>query len=59
MENKSKQNDFCHCKSSHAVTTEQTMFGFWAICCACGKRIEDSFEYYNHYDGEDHVVDLY
>lgn len=35
--------------------------GFWFdICCACGKRLEEGFHYYNHYDGEDHDdMDLY
>lgn len=29
-------------------------FGYWLVCEKCGKPVEDSFEYYNHYDGEDH-----
>ena len=59
MEKEYERADFCRCKKCSSVATEDTGFGFWLTCCDCGKRIEDSFEYYNHYDGEDHVVDPY
>ena len=29
-------------------------WGYWDVCCTCGKPLEDGFHYYNHYDGEDH-----
>ena len=51
--------DYCRCSKCSSVSTELTDLGFWLICCDCGKRVEDSFEYFNHYDGEDHVNDLY
>ncbi|MBP5595651.1 MAG: hypothetical protein J6Y02_09740 [Pseudobutyrivibrio sp.] len=46
---------YCKCKSHDMVTTDcENEFGYWEVCTVCGKRIEDSFTYYNHYDGEDH-----
>ena len=47
-------NDYCKCKHIKSITTEEGDFGYWDVCCQCGKRIEDGFHYYNHYDGEDH-----
>ena len=29
-------------------------WGYWYVCCTCGRRIEGEYHYYNHYDGEDH-----
>lgn len=47
--------DFCTCKEVGAVTTGfEDDFGYWYVCCQCGKRIDDGYHYYNHYDGEDH-----
>lgn len=46
-------NDYCKCKHIKLITTEED-FGYWDVCCQCGKRIENGFHYYNHYDGEDH-----
>lgn len=48
------QDEFCHCAHSSAITTVEGEWGYWDVCCDCGKRIEDGFHYYNHYDGEDH-----
>lgn len=45
---------YCDCKRPSAVTTENDEWGYWEICCDCGKRIEGSYHYYNHYDGIDH-----
>ena len=59
MEKEYEKADYCRCQKCSSVSTEDTGFGFWLVCCDCGKRIEDSFEYYNHYDGEDHIVDVY
>lgn len=47
-------NDYCKCENVKSITTKECEFGYWEICCQCGKRIEDGFHYYNHYDGEDH-----
>ena len=42
-------------KCSHpSVHTKQNDWGCWDVCNVCGQRIEDSFHYFNHYDGEDH-----
>lgn len=54
--------EYCTCGCTKGVTsdTESSEFGYWDICCNCGKRLEDGFHYYNHYDGEDHDdIDLY
>ena len=32
-------------------------WGFWDVCCDCGKKIEDGYHNYNHFDNEDHDVD--
>jgi hypothetical protein len=54
------KDDYCKCLNSSSVTSELGDWGYWLICCDCGKRLEDSFHYYNHYDGEDHDdIDLY
>lgn len=50
----SEQNDFCRCENPSSITTEIDEFGYWDVCCDCGKRLEDGYHYYNHYDGEDH-----
>lgn len=47
-------NDYCKCKHIKSITTEEGDFGYWDVCCQCGKRIENGLHYYNHYDGEDH-----
>lgn len=47
-------NDYCKCKHIKSITTEEEDFGYWDVCCQCGKRIENGFHYYNHHDGEDH-----
>ena len=57
-----EKEEFCKCKHRSGITsdTESDEFGYWDICCDCGKRIEDGFHYYNYYDGEDHDdIDIY
>ena len=60
--NRKKINDadfflFIHCS---AITSQMEEFGYWDVCCDCGKPLEDGFHYFNHYDGEDHDdIDLY
>ena len=51
-----KASIYCQCKIRSAVTSdvESDDFGYWDICCDCGKRIEFGYHEYNHYDGEDH-----
>lgn len=52
--------DFCKCEKSASVTSGfEDSFGYWMICCECGKKIEDEYHYYNHYDGEDHDEDFW
>lgn len=49
------KNDYCECKKRSSVTTHyEDEFGYWLYCTDCGKRIKDSYTFYNHYDGEDH-----
>lgn len=50
---------YCTCQNPSAVSSETNDFGYRLVCCQCGKPIEDSFEYFNHYDGEDHCNDIY
>ena len=46
--------EYCTCEGTECVHAEIGEFGYWLVCEKCGKPVEDSFEYYNHYDGEDH-----
>lgn len=47
--------DYCKCKSIPSITSGfEDDFGYWDVCCKCGKRLERGHHYYNHYDGEDH-----
>lgn len=57
MMEKLKINQYCTCGRRKGLTsdTESDEWGYWDICVNCGKRIEDGFHYYNHYDGEDHT----
>ncbi len=51
---------YCKCLNRSSITSEPEEWGYWYVCCDCGKPIEDGFHYYNHYDGEDHDdIDLY
>ncbi len=52
--------DFCKCTHCSAITSQMEEFGYWDVCCDCGKPLEDGFHYFNYYDGEDHDdIDLY
>lgn len=52
--------DYCKCEENLSITTALDEFGYWYVCCNCGKPLEGEFHYYNHYDGEDHDdIDLY
>ena len=51
-----KYFDFCTCNSNSEITTGyEDDWGFWDVCCDCGKKIEDG--YHNYFDNEDHDVD--
>ncbi|WP_205447899.1 hypothetical protein [Clostridium botulinum] len=48
-------DNFCTCSRSEGITSGyEDDWGFWDVCVSCGKKIEDGYHYYNHYDGEDH-----
>lgn len=48
------KNDYCRCKKTKAITSVMEDFGYWDVCCECGKPLEGGFHYFDHYDGEDH-----
>ena len=48
------REEYCTCKQRSNITSEIEEWGYWDVCCQCGKKIEDGFHYYNHYDVEDH-----
>jgi len=51
---------YCQCKNCTSITSVDDEWGYWDVCCTCGKPLEDGFHYYNHYNGEDHDdIDLY
>lgn len=54
-----KKEDYCMCERCSSITSYMDEFGYWDICCDCGRPLEDGFHYYNHYDGEDHDEDLF
>lgn len=57
-----RQKGFCECENSTGswADVESSEWGYWDICCDCGKRYDDGFHYYNHYDGADHDdIDFY
>ncbi len=46
---------YCNCGLHVSITTGfEDDWGYWDVCTNCGKRIEDGYHFYNHYDGEDH-----
>ena len=59
-ENLVERNKFCNCEKILSTTTGfDDGFGYWDVCCTCGKKIEDGHHYHNHYDGEDHDEDFW
>lgn len=58
-----REEEYCQCgELSKGVYTQGDAngFGYWEFCLKCGKKIEDGFHYYNHYDGADHDdIDIY
>ena len=54
---KTRDFEYCSCTTRTAITTGfEDDWGYWDVCVDCGKRLEDEYHYYNHYDGEDHEV---
>ena len=48
--------EYCSCKECKGVTTGfEDDWGFWDVCIVCGKRIENGYHEYDHFDGEDHI----
>jgi len=37
----------CTCEKATGVYVEQDAWGYWECCCACGKRIEDSYTFFS------------
>lgn len=48
---------YCKCQDRPAVSSVVEEFGYWDVCCKCGRPLENGFHFYNHYDGEDHDDD--
>lgn len=48
------EEGYCSCDKPTSPYAEHGDFGYWLRCSKCEKVIEDSFEYFNHFDGEDH-----
>lgn len=47
-----ESNNYCECKDIKSITTGfEDDFGYWDVCCECGKKMEDGHYYYDHYDG--------
>jgi len=46
---------YCKCEKIKSVHTDTDEWGQWDVCDVCNKTIEFSYQYFNHYDGEDHV----
>jgi hypothetical protein len=58
LEDKNMDNEnekYCECKGRPCITSgHEDDWGYWDVCVKCGRRIENGYHYYNHYDGEDH-----
>ena len=51
--------EYCTCKFEKGETVEVYIddddeWGWWDVCCKCGKEIEGTYTPFNHFDGEDH-----
>lgn len=59
-EENDEKTEFCSCEEIKEIHPEYDAWGYWYVYNECGKKIEDEYHYYNHYDGEDHDdIDLY
>jgi len=43
--------DFCKCENRSGVYSETGTLGCWLVCRGCNKVIEDSYAYFNLYEG--------
>ena len=34
---------YCKCPHSSSITSEIEEWGYWDVCCDCGKPLEDGF----------------
>lgn len=52
MQNHTNSNNFCQCKTLQFTTADfDDGFGYWDVCCKCGKKLENGYHGYKHYDG--------
>lgn len=58
IEEDKNESEFCSCEKSSGVYTETNDFARRDVCIDCDKPIEDSLVPLNHYDGEDHDLDI-
>lgn len=42
-------NDYCQCDTVKTTYAEQTSDGYWLVCSNCGKRIYDTFTYFDQF----------
>lgn len=55
--NEKRKKEYCTCEQVTGSSTQMDDFGYWEVCNICGKPIEESYVYFNHYDGEDQDYD--
>ncbi|MBW9159460.1 hypothetical protein [Clostridium tagluense] len=51
------EQEFCKCMRTSSIYDEIDDWGHWDMCVDCNKPIEGTYEFFNHYDGEDHCND--
>lgn len=49
--------EYCTCEKCTQTYTVTDDFAQWDVCSNCNKPIEDTYEYLDHYDGEDHCFE--
>ena len=54
MDCKPADIEFCTCPDCKSVSSQSNDFGYWYVCNNCNKPIDETFVYFNHFDGEDH-----
>lgn len=53
------ESKYCSCTNPSVIYTQMDDLMWWEECGGCAKPIEDSYHYFNHYDGEDHDDDFW
>lgn len=49
--NHTNRNNFCKCKTLQYVAADfDDGFGYWDVCCKCGKKLENGYHCYKHYN---------